>query len=93
VAKPNPQLFQAENRSTHVLSSNFTQIIKVQANSGTEETWKQIEQLLEKSAGEKLPTYHASGIEKDESEFLGLIGWKSREVNFLSYSLHLFCAC
>lgn len=82
-APPSPQLFQADNRSTHCLSSNLTQIIKVQANSGTEETWKRIEQLLEKSAGEKLPSYHAGGIEKDEAEFLGLIGWKSKEVNVL----------
>ncbi|KAL6909239.1 hypothetical protein GGI43DRAFT_394906 [Trichoderma evansii] len=76
---PVPQLFQAEDRSTECLSSNITQIIKVQSNSGTEETWKQIEQLVEKSAGEKLPSYHAGGIEKDESLFLGLIGWKSKE--------------
>ncbi|PNP38108.1 hypothetical protein TGAM01_v201371 [Trichoderma gamsii] len=74
-APPNPQLFQAENRSTSCLSSSLTQIIKGKAASGTEETWKKIEQLL----GEKIPTYHANGIEKDAAEFLGLIGWKSKE--------------
>lgn len=73
---PTPQLFQAENRSTDCLSSNFTQIIKGQATSGTAETWKKIEQLL----GGSIPSYHAGGIEKDAAEFLGLIGWKSKEV-------------
>lgn len=75
-----PQLFEANVRSTQCLSSNITQIFRVQSNSGTEEAWKRIEQLLEKSVGEKLPTHHASGIEKDEAVFLGLIGWKSKEV-------------
>ncbi|PTB46018.1 uncharacterized protein TrAFT101_004501 [Trichoderma asperellum] len=79
VAPPVPQLFQAEDRSTQCLFSDITQIIRVQSNSGTEETWKRIEQLLETSVGEKLPSYHAGGIEKDEAFFLGLIGWKSKE--------------
>lgn len=74
---PTPQLFQAKNRSTDCLSSSFTQIIKCQAASGTEETWKKIEQLF----GGKIPSYHANGIEKAEGEFLGLIGWSSKEVH------------
>lgn len=85
-APPNPQLFQAENRSTSCLSSSLTQIIKGKAASGTEETWKKIEQLL----GEKIPTYHANGIEKDAAEFLGLIGWKSKEVIYDSGCLMFF---
>lgn len=75
-AAPSPQLFQAENRSTDCLSSNLTQIIKGQAASGTVETWKKIQQLL----GANIPSYQAGGIEKDAAEFLGLIGWKSKEV-------------
>ncbi|EHK41607.1 uncharacterized protein TrAtP1_005114 [Trichoderma atroviride] len=74
-AAPSPQLFQAENRSTDCLSSNLTQIIKGQAASGTAETWKKIQQLL----GANIPSYQAGGIEKDAAEFLGLIGWKSKE--------------
>ncbi|KAL7920181.1 hypothetical protein ACQKWADRAFT_165543 [Trichoderma austrokoningii] len=79
VAPPSPQLFRAEDRSTQCLFSNLTQMIKVHATSGTEETWKRIEHFIEKSVGEKRPLYHAHGIEKDEAEFLGLIGWKSKE--------------
>lgn len=86
---PSPQLFQAENRSTDCLSSRLTQIIKCQVASGTEETWGEIEQLL----GGDVPSYHANGIEKDEGEFLGLIGWKSKEVYMSWTALFFFHAC
>ncbi|KAM0253894.1 hypothetical protein ACHAQJ_007069 [Trichoderma viride] len=72
-----PELYEAEEQSTQCLSSNITQIIKVQSNAGTNENWKQLKESLGESVGDVPVFYHANGIEKDQDVFLGLIGWKN----------------
>lgn len=61
-----------------------TQIIKSTAGKAAEEAWKALESALADEAGDEVTFYHANGVEKEEGILMGLIGWKSLEVCFLT---------
>jgi hypothetical protein len=80
-AKPVPEIYEARGRSTVCLTAPLTQIIKVKAaGKEVEEAWEKFVSSLEAEAVDKPYFYHASGIEKDEGVFLGLIGWQNLHV-------------
>jgi hypothetical protein len=81
--KPVPEIYEAQERSTACLTAPLTQIIKVKAaGKGVEEAWEKLVSNLEAEAVDKPYFYHASGLEKDEGVFLGLIGWHNLQVSW-----------
>ncbi|VUC28853.1 unnamed protein product [Clonostachys rosea] len=72
-----PELYESPNPSSSCASANITQFIKVARGSDTENVWGQIKDTISKSKTETPQFYHGSGIEEQEGNFLGLIGWPS----------------
>ncbi|KAH7136962.1 hypothetical protein B0J13DRAFT_82800 [Dactylonectria estremocensis] len=75
-----PILFESAEWSTPgSAASKITQIIRVEQNNATGEAWEKLKESIEEFPVTKPSFYHATGVEKAEGTFLGLIGWKSLE--------------
>uniref|UniRef100_A0A8H7K709 ABM domain-containing protein n=1 Tax=Bionectria ochroleuca TaxID=29856 RepID=A0A8H7K709_BIOOC len=72
-----PELYESPDSSTSGASANITQIIKVAQGSNTEKVWGQITKTISQSQTETPHFFHGSGIEEQQGNFLGLIGWPS----------------
>ncbi|CAH0020546.1 unnamed protein product [Clonostachys rhizophaga] len=72
-----PELYESPDSSTSCASANITQIIKVAQGSNTEKVWVQITETISQSQTEAPQFFHGSGIEEQQGNFLGLIGWPS----------------
>lgn len=81
-AKPAvPELYEAQQSSHTSTSSSILQIIKAKSGNNTEGVWNELERAVSKLATEAPAFYHANGIENDEGNLVGLIGWKSLQVS------------
>ncbi|CAH0048104.1 unnamed protein product [Clonostachys solani] len=72
-----PELYESPDSSSSCASANITQIIKVAQGSNTEKVWGQIKEAISQSQSETPQFFHGSGIEEQQGNFLGLIGWPS----------------
>lgn len=76
-----PELYESPDSSTSCASAYITQIIKVAQGSNTEKVWGQIIETISQSQTEAPRFFHGSGIEEQQGNFLGLIGWPSLKVS------------
>ncbi|KAL3459307.1 hypothetical protein BJX64DRAFT_291284 [Aspergillus heterothallicus] len=77
-----PKVFEAVTSAAKAASAPITQIVKVQGRSDTEELWTRLQAALSSDAkhqGVNTVFAHAVGVEGQEGEFMGTIGWQSLE--------------
>ncbi|OJJ08341.1 hypothetical protein ASPVEDRAFT_143778 [Aspergillus versicolor CBS 583.65] len=81
VAGPDiPQLFEAVVSAVPCAETGVTQVLKVSKGPGTETVWIRLQEVIAELYGNGKPLFAcANGVEKEESVFLGIVGWRRVE--------------
>jgi hypothetical protein len=73
-----PELFEEDPAWTHCLASEATQIVQGTRGEDAKSQWNELKASISKSDVQTPAFFYANGVENQQQQFLGLIGWKSQ---------------